>query len=232
MRAEQYSKSACMDVRDACAAALARVIAGIDRIIVGQHVKFNHVFDEWPRQEDKYDPPAACVMPPPEWEYADSGQVHLLENTVETTTDVVAGEPPSFGLYKTAEMLDDFGLSIRCGSSAQRSMLKLVVEEAFQTRNVTMDPNGAKYGLLVDLPEYWGLTARVTLQKGANTDSADAAARNEREASFIVRMQAPKVQLGAVYPMTMTIAETTKTGDGRTISTATATIEAGVFTRS
>ena len=219
MLASQYSRIAICDVRDACALALSRVIEGIDEVIAGQRVKFNHVFDEWPTQEDKYDPPVACVLAPPEWEYSDSGSApKLLEDTIESG-DTGVNDPPSFGLYKTAEMLDQFGLQIRAGSTAMRSLLKLAIEDAFQTRNVTMDPNVPPYGLRLDLPEYWGLTARASLLKGSNTDSEDAAMRNQREASFIISMQAPKVQLGAVYPFDVTVTETLQSQDGRTITT-------------
>ena len=222
MRSCQYSKSASMDVRDACALALARVIQGIDTVVAGNRVKFNHVFDEWPTFEDKYDPPAACIVAPPEWKYDDAGSApRLLDDTVESVNTGTA-DPPSYGLYKTAEMIDEFGLEIRAGSAAMRSLLKLTVEDAFQTRNVTMDPGGSKYGLLLDLPEYWGLTARASLLRGANTDSEDAAMRNQREAAFVISMQAPKVQLGAVYPFDVTITEQMKTQDGRVISTTTA----------
>ena len=222
MRADQFSKSACMDVRDACALALSRVIEAIDEVIAGQRVRFNHVFDEWPTQEDKYDPPAACVLAPPEWEYSDSGSApKLLEDTIESV-DTGAKHPPSFGLYKTAEMLDQFGLQIRAGSTAMRSLLKLAIEDAFQTRNVTMDPNVPPYGLRLDLPEYWGLTARASLLRGSNTDSEDEAMRNQREASFVISVQAPKVQLGAVYPFDVTVTETLQSQDGRTLSTTVA----------
>ena len=219
MYASQYSTSAIMDVRDACALALSRVIERIDTTIGGQRIKFNHVFDEWPTQDDKYDPPAACIVAPPEWEYSDSGEPKLLEDTVESVTTAIT-DPPSFGLYKTAEMLDQFGLQIRAGSAAMRSMLKLAVEDAFQLRDAAMYPKGQRYGLQLALPEYWGMTARASLRKGSNTDSEDAAMRNQREASFVISMQAPKVQLMAVWPMFMTIVEKTLTGDGRLINTA------------
>jgi hypothetical protein len=227
MRAEQYSKSACMDVRDACAMALARVIQSIDVVIAGNRIKFNHVFDEWPTFEDKYDPPAACVAAPPEWTYDDSGSApRLLEDTVESVNTGTA-DPPSYGLYKTAEMIDSFGLEIRAGSTAMRSLLKLAIEDSFQTRNVTMDPSGSKYGLLLDLPEYWGLTARASLLRGSNSDSEDSAMRNQRSATFIISMQAPKVQLGAVYPFEVTIMEQMQTQDSRVISTTTSTFSNG-----
>jgi hypothetical protein len=228
MRAEQYSRSACMDVRDACAIALSRVIAEIDTVIAGQEVKFSSVFDEWPSFEDKYVSPAACILAPPEWSYDDSGSApKLLERDTIESIDTGETDPPSFGLYKTAEMVDEFAVSIRAGSTAMRSLLKLAIEDAFQTRNVTMDPNVPPYGLLLPLPEYWGLTARASLKAGMNSDNEDSAARNQREATFTVRMQAPKVQLGAVYPFTATISEASQTLDGRTISTSTATFTNG-----
>lgn len=220
----QYSRRASMDVRDACALALRRVLEGIDRVIDGERIIFAHVFDEWPTFDDKYDSPAACVLPPPAWDYSDSDMVpHLLEDTVEPNPipmpDEGQTESPAYGLYKTAEMLDRFELIIRCGSTAKRSMLKLAVEDAFQTRKVMMDPAGQRYGLLLDLPEYWSLTARASLISGANTDSEDAAARNLREATFVVSMQAPKVQLGEVWPMAMTITKRMLSQDGATIRT-------------
>jgi len=220
MYASQFFPLAICDVRDACALALSRVIEAIDTTIGGQRIKFNHVFDEWPTQDDKYDPPAACVIAPPEWEYSDSGEPKLLEDTVQSFT-TGADDPPSYGLYKTAEMLDQFGLQIRAGSAAMRSMLKLAVEDAFQLREAAMYPLRQRYGLQLDLPEYWGLTARASLLKGSNTDSEDAAMRNQREASFVISMQAPKVQLMAIWPMSITVTEKTFTGDGRLINSAT-----------
>jgi hypothetical protein len=228
MRADQYSRSATLDVRDACAAALARVIAGIDVVKAGQRVKFAAVFDEWPNFEDKYETPAACVLAPPSWDYSDAIMTpRLLEtDTIESVT-TEPSDPPSFGLWKTAEMLDQFQVSIRAGSTAMRSLLKLAIEEAFQMRELTMNPNGQRYGLLVDLPEYWGMTARASLLNGSNSDNEDSAARNQREATFTVSMQAPKVQLGPVYPFTVTLTEKLATGDGRTVSTDVVTFTNG-----
>ena len=218
-----------MDVRDACALALSRVIQAIDKVIAGERVKFNHVFDEWPVFDDKYDPPAACVLAPPEYEYGDSNFVpRLLEDSIQTLAGTVPkGEAPSFGLYKTAEMIDSYFLAIRAGSAAMRSVLKLAVEDAFQSPTSPTDWTGPRYGILLQLPEYWGLTARASLLRASNVDSEDAAMRNQREATFTVRIQAPKVQLVAVHPFTATISEIFKDSQGRTISTETATFTNG-----
>jgi hypothetical protein len=224
MRAEQYSQSAVMDVRDACALALRRVVEGIDRHIGGEHVKFVRVFDEWPDFMDVQQTPTACIVPPQGWEYDDAAFTpKLMEQTIETWTVDVAGEPPAFGLYKTAEMKDEFLLAMRLSSPAMRSVYKLAVEEAFQTANVTMDPDGQKYGLLVDLPEYWGMGARFSLIRGENIDDEDAAGRNRRDAQFVISAQAPKVQLGAVYTMGLSITKVLQTQVGGTILSETKT---------
>jgi hypothetical protein len=225
MLREEYSHTATMDVRDACALALKRLLLSIDRTIEGEHIQFAQVFDEWPTSDDKFDCPAACVLPPPEWRYDDTGGTpKLMEQTIEPLPIPTPADgaivPPAFGLFKTAEMLDEFGIILRTTTTAKRSMLKLAVEEAFQTANVTMDPNGQRYGLLLDLPEYYDLKARASLLRGQNSDSDDAAMRNQREATFVVSMQAPKVQVGAVWPLALTVTRATQTADGATISTA------------
>jgi hypothetical protein len=220
MNASDYPHKATMDVRDACALALSRVILAIDKVIDGEHVKFNHVFDEWPADSEQFDPPAACVLAPPSWDYSESSYVpHLLEDTVIQ----IGPTPPAYGLYKTAEMLDKFTLAIRATTTIQRSLLKLVVEEAFQLPNVMQDPQGQRYGLLLDLPEYWDLKARASLLGGSNSDSDDAAMRNQREATFVVSIQADKVQLGEVYPMALTVTKTMKAPDGSTTETGATT---------
>ena len=142
---------------------------------------------------------------------------HLLEDTVEM------GDAYGYGLYKSAEMLDEFTLQIRATTSAQRSLLKLAIEDAFQTPNVMQDPQGQRYGLLLDLPEYWGLKARASLLSGSNSDSDDAAMRNQREATFVISMQADKVQLGEVYPMALTVTKTMKAPDGSVTETGATT---------
>ena len=146
---------------------------------------------------------------------------HLLEDTVIQVGTVL----PAFGLYKTAEMLDKFTLAIRATTAAQRSLLKLVVEEAFQTPNIMQDPQGQRYWLLLDLPEYWDLQARASLIGGSNSDSDDAAIRNQREATFTVSIQADKVQLGAVYPMALTVTKTMKAPYGSVTETGATTFQ-------
>ena len=49
--------------------------------------------------------------------------------------------------------------------------------------------------------------------------------RNQREATFVVAMQTAKVQVGAVWPMALTVTRKAETGDGQVINT-------GIFTRS
>ena len=71
MDASEYPHTATMDVRGACALALSRVILAVDKRVDGEHVKFNHVFDEWHSDSDEFDPPAACILSTPQWDYAE-----------------------------------------------------------------------------------------------------------------------------------------------------------------
>jgi len=234
MQATDYSRSAIMDVRDACALAITRVIQNVSRLVDGQVVKFNHVFDQWPAPGEEYDPPAACVVGPPEWAYDPDAALSpaLLEDTVETITPATP-VPPSFGLWRTGEMTDRFTVALRAGSSAMRSRLKLMVEDAFQHLVMPGDVVGeqdllfpneqSRYGLLLHLQEYWGMTARASLIGGANSDSEDAAMRNQREATFVVSVQAPKVELHAVPIMAITVIKNITDLIGNPISTSPVT---------
>ena len=201
MTREQYSRRATMDVRDACALALSRLLAGIDVVIDGQRVRFTQVYDQWPTPDDKYVPPVACVLPPDRWKYDDSIMTpHCLEETWEHDDD------SGWALYKTAEMVNTFSVGIRTTSSAGRTIIKLALEDAFQSPGLLMDQtNGPRYGVVLPLPEYWGLHASAWLLDGSNSDSDDAAMRSHREATFSVKMQCSKVQLGPCVPAAMTI---------------------------
>lgn len=201
---ENYSRRATLDVRDACAMALQRVLEAIDVVLDGERVTFTAVYDQWPTADDQYVPPVACVLPPDNWKYDDGlFTPTCLEDTWEH--DATTG----WALYKTAEMIDTFTVGLRTTSSAMRSLLKLALENSFQASGVLMDQSkGPHYGIVVDLPEYWGLKAQAWLIDGSNSDNEDSAMRNQREATFSVRMQCSKVQLGPCNPATMTITKT------------------------
>jgi hypothetical protein len=161
---------------------------------------FNEVFDEWPSYIQRYVPPAACVLPG-SWEYGDwSFTPTLLEDTWE-----VRGEP-GFGLYKLSELSANFEVSIRANSNAERSSLIQGIEESFVAPRLLMDdPAGARYGVFLPLPEYYGLEARFALLSARNMDTEDSALREHRDAVFVVSGQAPQVRVGPVFPLNLTI---------------------------
>ena len=197
---EQYSRTAVRSARDAMALALRHHLEGLVFKLAGGTFKLATVFDEWPAYLDRYVPPCACVLPN-EWRYADwSFTPKLLEDTWE-----VSGEP-GFGLYKLSEIETDFEISLRTNNPAERDALIEGIEESFVAPRVLMDDaQGPRYGLILQLPEYYGLAARFALQSARVIDDEERTMREQRDAVLTVSSQAPQVRVGPVYPLNLKI---------------------------
>jgi hypothetical protein len=199
MLREDYSRKATMDVRDALAAALKRHIAALRFRGSDDTDRFAVVDDDWPTYNDRQVVPSACVDPGA-WRYAPwSMTPHLLEDTWEPKG------MPGWGLYKVAEIEADFVLACRTNLPAERKVLIHSIEDAFETPRLLMDQHGARYGILLPLPDYYGLLGRFTLTGGQILDTEDKAARSQKDALFTISVQASKVQVGPVFPMSINI---------------------------
>ena len=75
------------------------------------------------------------------------------------------------------------------------------VEDLFQPVDNLMDQTGPRYGIVVPLPEYYGIHGRFALLAGAVIDNEDTAMREKRDAAFTISASAPKVQIVPVWPM-------------------------------
>ena len=195
MTKEEYPRKATRDVRNAAALALSRHIAGLTWEGT-EHRRFTEVFDEWPAFLNRYQPPAACVLPAT-WTYG-SWEYTLLEETWEPKG------LPGFGLYKTNELECEMEVSIRTTSAAEREVIVLALEDAFQDPQMLMSQKrGPRNSIILPMPEYYGLTARCSLQRGRTIDDPDSAMRERRDAVLTVSVQASKVKVGPVYPMAL-----------------------------
>ncbi len=211
-----YSRKATLDVRDALARALARLVAGL-RFAGSQTDHFEEVFDEWPSFEQTAVFPAAAVLPG-EFRYAEALMTpRLIESTWEP-----AGRP-GWGLYKTAELQTELQLVVRTDRLAERAILMRAVEEAFQPSGNLMTLDGPRYGVTVALPEYYGVVGRFALLGGSVIDNEDTAMREKRDAAFTVSASAPKVQVGAVWPMALSVTKVARAPDGSVAGTETKT---------
>ena len=197
MTRAEYPRKATRDVRNAAALALARHLASLTFEDV-EHRQFSKVYDEWPAFLEHYQPPAACVLPAG-WTYgAWSFTPTLLEETWEPKLE------PGWGLYKTAELECEMEVSIRTTTPAEREAIVLPVEDAFQDPQMLMSQKrGPRNSIILPLPEYYGLPARFSLQRGRTIDDPESALRERRDAVLTVSVQASKVKLGPVYPMAL-----------------------------
>ena len=195
MTRAEYPRKATRDVRNAAALALSRHLMGLTWEGT-EHQRFTEVFDEWPAFLNRYQPPAACVLPAT-WTYG-SWEYTLLEETWEPKG------LPGFGLYKTNELECEMEVSIRTTSAAEREVIVLALEDAFQDPQMLMSQKrGPRNSIILPMPEYYGLPARFSLQRGRTIDDPDSAMRERRDAVLTVSVQASKVKVGPVYPMAL-----------------------------
>jgi hypothetical protein len=195
MTKAEYPRKATRDVRNAAALALSRHMMGLTWEGT-EHQRFAEVFDSWPEFLDRYQPPAACVLPAG-WVYG-AWEYTLLEDTWEPKG------LPGFALYKTNELECEIEVSIRTTSPAEREVIVLAIEDAFQDPEMLMSQKrGPRNSIILPMPEYYGLTARFSLQRGRTIDDPDSALRERRDAVLTVSVQAIKVKVGPVYPMAL-----------------------------
>lgn len=206
----QYSHTASLDVRGALAMALRRHIEQLS-FAGSQAQRFAEVFEEWPSFNDSEVAPVACVLPG-DWKYGDA---HMTPRLLEDTWEPKG--MPGWCLYKTAELMCEFQLSIRTNLPAERPILIRAIEESFQ------HGTEERYGIIIDLPEYYQLTGRFVLLGGSVIDNEDAAMREKRDAVFTISATAPKVQVMPVWPMALSIRKVFLDELGNTVASETFT---------
>jgi hypothetical protein len=204
---DEYSRRATLDARDAMALALKRFLEGV-RFDGVDTDRFQQVFDEWPGFLDCEAVPVATVLPAGEYKYdASRLSPDLLEDTWEPDG------MPGWGLWKTADVVSELTIAIRTNLVPERSAIKRAIEDAFQSSEQLL-----RYGLMLPLPEYYGLLGRFALLAGNVIDNEEAAMRDKRDAVFTVSAMVPKVQVLPVWPMALRITKTIETTAGDVIS--------------
>lgn len=197
----QYSRKRTKSLRAAMAEALQTklLLARFDR---GDGTTFPlaEVYPAWPDPEDHYVYPSATILPGPAT-YEDAGMTPtLLDGTWEPEGQ------PGFGLYKLSELVVPFEVQVRAPTDSERDLLVAGLEDMWVEEGVLMDHEvGARYGVELDLPGYWGVCAIFSLQSVRILDNEDSAQRQHREAVLSVIGRAPQVKLGPVQPMKLTI---------------------------
>lgn len=167
-------------------------------------IKFNEVFSEWPSSNDRYVAPAASVVAADTpIQYSDSRPTpSLIESTWEPRG------MRGFGLYALAEGEKDFNLQVRAPTKAERRALVAGIETLLFAPGVLNNrAQGARYGVVQKMPEYWDLPVRLSQQSKQVLDNPDNAQKNRWEASFIIRAQASLVKLDVVTPFKVKIVE-------------------------
>jgi hypothetical protein len=197
---EAYSRKQTTDLETAMATALVAYLGGLSFPGPGggPPIQLLQVFEEWAGFNDGDVPMAACVLPDGEIVYAPGqGTPTLLEDTWEPQGQA------GWGLYRLSEATREFKVVARAPTGAERNAIKAGVETAFVDPQVLMRPSGARYGILLDLPDYFGLRARFTITSSRKLDDGTNAISNIQEAEFTIRAEAPHVVVGPVQPLVL-----------------------------
>lgn len=206
--AAQFSRKQTTDLETAISMAVMRTIDRDYPGVGGQGtLRFLALHEDWPSFENSDIVPSACVLPDGDLKY---GPSHPTPTLMEDTWEPV-GER-GLGLYVLSEASRDFELTFRGQTLEERNALKAALETAFEdpaveNATVMMPPTGARYGIVVEMPEYWGLTCRLTLLASRKLDDADTAAKNIHEGRLVLRAEARHVKLGPVSPFRLKITE-------------------------
>jgi len=203
---DQYSRRKSMSARGAMAQALSRFL--LEQIFVHPGpFQFARVFSQWPSFVDKFVSPSACVLPG-EWRYSDALMTPTLcPNTVEPK-GTVPGQMANdgFGLYKLSELEADFEISLRASSVGERDAIVEKLEEIWRAPPLLMsESTGPRYGVLLPLPEYFGVDARFSLLSARLIDNEETAMREHRDAVLTVSGQTIQVTVGPVSPLRLTV---------------------------
>lgn len=197
----QYSRKKFQSARAAMAESLVTKLLTA-RFPRGDGTSFQmaEVYPAWPDPESHYVYPSAVVLPGVAT-YEDAGMTPTL---IECTW-----EPPGqqgFGLYKTSELVVPFEIQVRAPTDAERDLLISGLEDMWVEEGLLMDHEvGARYGIALPLPGYWGVEAIFSLQGIRILDNEEAAMRQHREAVLSLTGRAPQVVLGPVAPMKLVI---------------------------
>ena len=200
-----YSRKQTLGLSDAMAAALVRMLE--DAVFPGPggygQIKLAVAYAEWPSAPDEYISPAACILPGNAGEDVDG---HLMPTLLEDTWEPQGR--PGWGLYVLSDYEQDFEIRVRAASTAERAALVAGIEQMFvqdPDQMLIAPQKGNRYGVLVDLPEYFGSQARFGLQFTRVLDDEEASMVEAREVNFTVKAQSKKLRVGLVQPFTVHI---------------------------
>jgi hypothetical protein len=197
-----FSRKQTLGLRESMAAALVRFLQ--DARFPGPGgfgvIQLAVAYAEWPSATDEYVSPAACVLPG-EGRDVDG---HLMPTLLEDTWEPQGR--PGWGLYVLGDYETDFDIRMRAASVAERNALIAGFEQAFvqdpEQMLIAPDKNN-RYGMLLDLPEYFSSQARFGLRSTRVLDDEESSHMEAREVNFTVSAQAKKLRIGLVQPFTI-----------------------------
>jgi len=183
-----YTANRECDARTAITRGLAEYLSGMTIDSVGgRRNALRKVFQTWPDAEDEAVYPSAVVLMRGVAAYDSSRFVPGINDREKL--------PAPDGRYVStvAEMVGDLTVELWCNDSSERADLVAAFEEE-------LVPYDDMYGLMLDLPHYYGNRAVYELKDVQYIDDEQTAMQRYRKALFTLTAQMPVVRLRS-YPM-------------------------------
>jgi len=170
------------DARTAITRGLAEYTSQVRGIAAGgRELLFAAVFDTWADFEDSAEYPSAVVMVPEDITYSDA-----------RLTPEVNGQrfplPDGRSIIVGAELEFDAAVEVWCTDTEERAMLVAALEEAY-------NPVDWMYGFNLELPHYFGTSARFELKALRYDDSDEDAMKRYRRAVLTLGCGVPVIRL-------------------------------------
>jgi hypothetical protein len=180
-----YTANRETDARTSLTRGLAEYLEGLTTNAQGgRQIQLRRVYSSWAEPEDEARYPAAYVSSPGEGQYDAS----RFTPTVDHTERIA--QPDGRYVVHLAEFVATLAVEVWANDPQERMQLAAAIEDAF-------NPLDYRYGMLLDLPHYYGLRADYAVQSMRYQDTEVDAMRRYRLAIFTLTASVPVVRLRA-----------------------------------
>jgi hypothetical protein len=180
---QAYSATRECDARTAITRGLAEYLEGLTVDSVGgRRNMLRKVYQTWAEPEDEAVFPSAVVL------MSGSASYDASRFTPGVATSEQLPPPDSRYVSAVAEMTGEITVELWCNDPTARAELTAALEEA-------LIPYDEMYGLMLDLPHYYGVRAVYELKSVQYPDNETTAMQRYRKALLTLSAQMPVVRL-------------------------------------
>jgi len=180
-----YTAAHEFDARTAIIQGLADYIEGLSFDAQGgRHVAIRRTFASWAEPEDEARYPAAYISSPGEGSYDASRLTPSVDHTERLA------QPDGRYVVHVSEFVAALALEVWANDPKERMYLAMMLEDS-------LCPLDYRYGLLLELPYFYGLRASYEPTSSRYQDSSEDSMKRYRVVTFSLTASVPMVRLRA-----------------------------------